>query len=406
MKQLLTLIALSMSYLLQAQTFTSWTAADGLPSDDVRDVAIASDGTIWLATSAGVAAFDGTTFTVHNTTTHPGLAGNDVTAIAVMDNGDVWAGTDFGASRFDGSTYTTYTTTDGLGDNQVKNIKQAPNGDIWIATINGATKYVGGVFTEYTTPDIPFGGALHVAFDGTDVWFSGGLGGAIKYDGSTFTAYSTPAGLLSNRVRSIAIDDAQNKWVGTSDGISVLDASDAHTGDHAHVFILPPPDELNPITDVLVDNSGRIWAGIYVDYLVTVGGVSVYDDGIWTQYDETDGIAGPNVRRLAMDAEGDIWVTTSTGITEITDINIGIAERNDKHFTLYPNPTSDALFITLSNTLQSRCQIYSAEGRSVFNGPLFTGRTNIDVSGFTAGLYVVRITNAAGTETTTVAVTH
>ena len=393
MKQFFSLIALCIASLANAQTFTSWTTADGLASDDVRDVALDSDGNIWLATAAGVATFDGSTFTVHNTTTHPGLASNDITAIAVMSNGDVWAGTDFGASRFDGSNYTTYTTADGLGDNQVKNIKQAPNGDIWFATINGATKYVGGIFTEYTTPNIPFGGAQHVAFDGSDVWFSGGLGGAIKYDGSAFTPYTTAAGLLSNRIRSIALDASQNKWIGTSDGISVLNAANVHTLDHPHIYIMPPPDELNPITDVVIDNAGRIWAGIYVDYLVTVGGVSVYSGGTWTQFDEADGVAGPNVRRLAVDADGDVWVTTSTGITEISDINIGIAEQERKDFVLYPNPASSVIDVVLNEvpSTYTNLEVRDAMGRLVIAERITTLRAQVDVSGLVAGLYHARI---------------
>jgi ligand-binding sensor domain-containing protein len=395
MNRLLTLIMIALSLQLSAQTFTSWTTADGLPSDDVRDVAVAADGTLWFATAQGVAAFDGTTFTVHNTTTHPGLANNDTYAIAVMANGDVWVGTDFGVSVYDGSTYTTYTSANGLGDDAVKNIKQAPNGDVWIATINGATKYNGGTFTAYGMPQIPFGGAMHVAFaNNGDVLFSGGLAGVVVYNGTTFTTIGTADGLLSGRVRSIAVDEAQTKWVGTAEGISVLNASNAHTTDHQNVFILPPPDELNPITDVVIDQSGRVWAGVYVDYLVTVGGVSYYSNGVWGQYEESDGLAGPNVRRLAVDADNDIWVTTSTGITEISNISIGIAERaSTGGFNLFPNPASAYVEVVREGSLTGTVmmEVRDAAGRLVSATNTTADRIRLDVSAMEAGVYSVRI---------------
>lgn len=393
MKQLVTLLCCAISTILVGQTFTTWTTVDGLPSDDLRDVAVAPDGTIWIASSQGVVAFDGNTFTVHNTTSHPGLASNDVQSIAVTSDGMVWAGTDFGVSVLDGGSYTTFTTADGMGDDVVKNVKEAPNGDIWIATINGATRISEGVFTAFASPNIPFGGTLDIAFaDNDEVLFSGGLGGVIVYNGNTFSTVGTAQGLLSNRIRSIAVDDEQNKWVATAAGISILDAANVHTGDEAIIFTLPPPDELNPVTDLGFDPNGRLWAGVYVDYLVTVGGVSVLNDGEWTQFEEADGLAGPNVRRLVVEGNGDVWVTTSTGLTRISEVSIGIAEQAERRFTLYPNPTANGLMIQLETADPQRTvvEVRDAQGR-LCQVETFMGRTTLDVSQLADGLYMARI---------------
>lgn len=395
MRTLLTLclVALTLPLLRAQYTITSWTMADGLPSDDIRDVAVAPNGTIWLATSAGVAAFDGTSFTVHTTTTHPGLPSNDLYAIGVMNNGDVWVGSDFGLSRFDDTDYITYTTADGLGDNEIKSIKQAPSGEIWVATLNGASRFDGNTFTAYGSPNIPFGGALHVAFgsDGT-VYLSGGLGGIIVYDGSTFSTITTSDGLLSNRIRSIAVNDAQQKWVGTAEGISVLNANDEHVADHPNAFILPPPDELNPITDMLVDDNGRVWAGVYVDYLVTVGGVSIYATGAWSQIEENDGLAGPNVRRLALGVDGSIWVSTSTGLSRISNISIGVEEIGEPSFTLFPSPANTLVHLRPAEPFVAELlEVCDAAGRSVLRQPATGAVLSFDVSALPNGAYSVRV---------------
>lgn len=393
MRTPISLAASLLTTLCAAQTFTTWHMADGLPTDDIRDVAVAPDGTIWLATGAGVAAFNGSTFTVHTTGTHPGLASNDAYAIEVTTDGDVWVGTDFGVSVYNGASYTTYTTANGLSDNEIKNIKQAPNGDVWLATINGATRYSASSFTAFGSPSIPFGGATHVAFGSNgDVLLSGGLGGMIVYNGSTFTAVTTAGGLLSNRLRSIAVNGAQERWVGTSDGISVMDATNAHITDHEAFFELPPPDELNPVTDVLIDLVGRVWAAVYVDYLVTEGGISVYANNDWLQFEESDGLAGPNVRRIAMDADGDIWVTTSTGITEISDISIGIEERAVAGLRLFPNPARSSMELLLDEPMNGAAlEVLDAAGRKLLAGNATGLRHRFDVSMLPAGLYTVRI---------------
>ena len=379
--------------LLHAQyTITSWSTADGLPSDDIRDVAVGPDGTVWMATSAGVAAFNGVAFTVHNTITHPGLPSNDLYAIGVMSNGDVWVGSDFGLSRLSGADYVTYTSADGLSDNGIRSIKQSPSGDIWVATQNGASRYDGVTFTAYGTPSIPFGGALHVAFGGNGkVYFSGGLGGVIVNDGGTFTSITTADGLLSNRIRSIAVTNAQEKWVGTAEGISVLDANDVHIADHPNAFLLPPPDELNPITDMLVDDAGRVWAAVYVDYLVTVGGVSIYANGGWSQIEEADGLAGPNVRRLAKGIDGSIWVSTSTGLSRISNISIGMEEIGASSFTLFPSPASALVELRSTGPFAEEwLELCDAAGRSLLRQRVAGAPSTLDVSGIPNGAYSVR----------------
>lgn len=394
MKTSTTMAALVLPALLAAQTFTTFTTSDGLPSDNIRDLAIDASGNVWLATQLGVAMYDGNTWTVHNTTSHPGLPTNDLQAIAVLADGTVWVGSDMGASVLDGADYVHYTTADGLGDNEVNSIAEAPDGTVWIGTINGATRFSQGAFAAFGSPDIPFGGVWNFAFHPNgDVWMAGGLFGVIVHDGIEFRIINTGNGLISNRVRAITFDDEGNKWIATADGISVLDAADQHVEDHAHVFILPPPDELNPITDIAVDASGRVWAGVYVDYLVTVGGVSVYDGADWAQFEATDGLAGPNVTRLGIDASGDVWVATSTGLSRISDINIGVQERSSAApFLLMPVPANDRLTLLCGDgaALRMPYEVWDASGRMMARGDLQGESTVIDVSALPPGVYVLR----------------
>ena len=65
---------------------------------------------------------------------------------------------------------------------------------------------------------------------------------------------------------NIKLDDFGNKWIGTGSGISVLNDNDSFIH-HTKMYLMPPPDTLNPVVDLEIDSYGRIWAGIYVGYL-------------------------------------------------------------------------------------------------------------------------------------------
>ena len=103
-------IAICMAFLASnsfAQTFTNYTTADGLLSDNVNCLAIDGSGSVWFGTQSGVSVFNGSTWTNHTTTTDPGLADNNIQAIYVSGIGDVWVGTDFGASVYSGGSWVT-----------------------------------------------------------------------------------------------------------------------------------------------------------------------------------------------------------------------------------------------------------------------------------------------------------
>ena len=137
--------------------FTLCTSADGLPSDTVVQVTTGVDGTIWVATdapdddpapdaAAGVASFDGTTWTIY--TMADGLLSNNA-VIATGPDGTVWAvhseDPPFGYSRFDGTGWTANQFGLPVGDRQA-----GPNADgtLWtrdnevIISFDGTTRTI------------------------------------------------------------------------------------------------------------------------------------------------------------------------------------------------------------------------------------------------------------------------
>ena len=70
----------------------------------------------------------------------------------------------------------------------------------------------------------------------------------------------------------------------------------------------------------------------------------------------------------------------------------GIGEQNGTEFVLYPNPTSDMLVIE-NQDCHFGFEVYTMTGELLVSQSNCKGRTEINVAGFSAGLYFVRLTS-------------
>ncbi|MDA8896266.1 T9SS type A sorting domain-containing protein [Bacteroidia bacterium] len=399
MKSIFTLSILSLALALQSQTITNFKTSDGLPNNNVLCLTADASNNMWFGTQSGVAKYNGSLWTIYDKTSNPEIPNNTITAIAALRNGNIWIGTDYGVSVYDGSKWTTYTTADGLGSNRINYITELMNGDIWISDFNGATKYSGATFTKYGSVDgLPFGGVQQIqeAKNG-DIIMATGLGGLVKYDGSNFEAYKTTEGLLSNSSTSLALDNGSNIWVGTGAGVSVFDSNYTSIENFTRLYKLPEPDTLNPVEDVKIDSKGQIWVGIYVDYLVSVGGVSMYDGNTWVEFDESNGLAGPTIRNMCIDLNDNVWVATSKGVSRINSGTSSVSKIFTQGFHLFPNPTRNLLTIAYeqhSGANNTSIKIYNTAGQLQLTQPLSVGfSTTLSMKSFTPGFYIVKVGN-------------
>ncbi|MAO33044.1 MAG: hypothetical protein CL824_06005 [Crocinitomicaceae bacterium] len=355
---------------LNAQTFTNYTVNDGLIDNSVNCISIDGNNNVWIGTQNGISKFDGTTWTSYTNAIDSGIVNNTINAICALSNGNIWIGTDFGASLYDGNTWTPYTTSNGLGDDRINHIAEKSDGSIWFSDYDGITIYDGSTWTSYTMNDgLPFGGINQTDFDSNgDAWLASGLGGLIKFDGSTFETYNQSNGLVNNKIRSILVDTQDNKWAGTAEGLSEFNSGNVLTKNHTIMLTLPPPDTLNPVEDLAMDSQGNIWSGIYVDYLVTEGGIAVYNGSFWADFDVSDGLVGPVVRSIDVDGNDNVWVGTSTGISKIENTPVSLFENEDIKFNIHPNPNNGLFQIESTKQINdATIMIKNIEGKQIAN---------------------------------------
>jgi ligand-binding sensor domain-containing protein len=187
--------------------------------DGVAAILEDRSGNLWFGTSDGVSQYDGVSWTTY--TTADGLASNDVTAIVEDGPGSLWFGTyGGGASCYDGVIWTTYTTADGLARNEVLAITVDSAGDLWFGTEEGGvSRYSGVSWTTYTTSTWVNGLAADavraIIEDGSgDLWFGFGPSGCgVSVHGPDRAAPQTvisgePPQLTASRTQTIVFTAA------------------------------------------------------------------------------------------------------------------------------------------------------------------------------------------------------
>ncbi|MEY2964181.1 MAG: hypothetical protein RL754_1442, partial [Bacteroidota bacterium] len=124
----------------------------GLKGDSVRSIAEDSDGKIWVGTEQGLSIKDGLNWSYVNT---PDLPSRQVQDIIVRSNGDIAVATDNGLTIISESngafTFTQYNrqnTNLGILNNDIKVLHEDASGDLWLGTQYGISVFDGTNWTK------------------------------------------------------------------------------------------------------------------------------------------------------------------------------------------------------------------------------------------------------------------
>src|SRR3989339_430011 len=402
MKKIITILmcAITVGFAHAQVTFNNFTAestSNGLPDNFVNDIAVDAQNNKWFATAAGVARFDENTWTVFNTSNSTGLADNYITCIAVDKDNNIWIGTDgYGVSKFNGSIWTTFTTSDGLANDGVYAIAGDDAGNIWFGTYgSGVTKLNGTSWTTYTYADgLPGNVSINSAsinsifFDEQDnKWFSTDMG-IVIYNGTSFTVINQANmdSLPSDYITAIAIDDDNNKWVGTFPyALTKLDNNNNWVANYRLIdglYIEFVRDvEVNPVDNV-------VWVGMYADYNQE-GGITSINQQTFTSYSVPEGLVDKQIIRMAIDNTGNAWVATGNGVSKV-NLYTGITEEIISDLiSVFPNPANDFINLKTSNNTIKNVEVFNSLGKIIYSGN-YTGRLTIDTRNWDAGMYFVK----------------
>ena len=126
------------------------------------------------------------------------------------------------SSRGDGYASVLYNNTNGLPTSEANALAETREGFIWIGSYSGLIRYDGNTFERIdSTTGIASVVSLYV--DSLNrLWIGTNDNGVAVMENGEFTFYSEEDGLGSSSVRSIVEDNQGNIFVGTTDGISMI----------------------------------------------------------------------------------------------------------------------------------------------------------------------------------------
>ncbi len=346
------------------------TVADGLPSNRINGLTEDRSGYLWIATSDGLARYDGIGFRIWRN--EQGLRDNHTWAVHVDAKNRVWIGTNqAGLAVLDADRkhfrYFNQANSPQMGSDTIWSVASTPDGAVWFGTPNDGLHRVNedGSVTRFmpregdprSLPDSRVSQLL-VAPDGT-LWIGTKEGGVARWTGRDFERVPRSA-LVSPIINGLSAERDGTLWFATPQGVGVR---------HPDGRYVATPWAGAGIADnilhvLLRDRAGTYWFDVAQGLgreedgkmrvvplysgmsqgLVRPSWVMGYEDregglwfassgyglwylpGTWRQFavlsrriDDPSSIANASVRGMAPARNGDMWLAGSGGVLDRLD---------------------------------------------------------------------------------------
>lgn len=399
--------------------FRTLSVNDGLSQSTVLAIAQDPLGRIWMGTQDGLNCYDGYSFKVfRHVENDPQSLGDNAISALLADGGRLWIGTSSGLSCYDAATQRFENFRLEGYNMQVSDIARQGDGNLLLATDLGIVLFdrasrsleirtylkgtsvhtvcpsrdgflVGtsdGVYTYSST----YGNAIRVLpqmarFDIACIvpadggyWVATHGNGLYRLDAALqvidrYTAAEYP-GLVSDYIRVLRSDSEGRLWIGTFDGLSILDPRTKRFEKYVYT---PRPGALshNSIRAIFIDDQRGVWLGTYY------GGVSYYHPlarrfGVLCHDPARNSLGDNTVSCIVEDPSSEcLWVGTN-------DDGVNRYDRRTGRFAEF-NTTNGAL---LSNNV--KCVLPDGRG-NLWIGTHAGGLTRMDGSSFRTRHYSV-----------------
>jgi len=258
-----------------------------------------------------------------------GLASNWVSTITQDKTGNIWVGTwGGGITKITDGVFNTFNVNNGLHDTKIWDIITDREGNVLVGTHeNGFDVFKGEHFVSYSSKSGVSGKQVWaLAQDNNKRYWFGTNAGITILDRSNssqelsrnkFTYLNEESNnLISNEVRFIKKDNLGRMWIATNKGIvHTLSNDDIHHFDYPAK--LNSSIKLSVVTAMDIDDDNNLWVG-------TLDGLIYYDVDTKTPnlLTQTSGLLGNNISEVYRDTKGDVWVGCSGfGMSMISGAN-------------------------------------------------------------------------------------
>ncbi|MEW6212087.1 MAG: two-component regulator propeller domain-containing protein [Acidobacteriota bacterium] len=270
-------------------------------------------------------------------TTADGLAQNAVNRIVRDSRGFLWFCTEDGLSRYDGYTFTNYGVEQGLLNGEVRDLLETREGEYWVGTFSGLCRFNpkgrpsptdqnnnqpttdDPMFVLFRPNDHSWTGSVNMLLEDRTgaVWCGAGRGlyQIEQIDGQwtlRFVEIGLPREVENDMIVRVLVEDRQGAlWIGAGSGL-YRRWPDGRTERYTTEHGLPANDVLT----LLVDTDGQLWVGTRKGLSQIALEPGTNQPRIIRVYTEKNGLPNPNTRSLFQSSTGQLWVGLITALVE------------------------------------------------------------------------------------------
>jgi len=311
-------------YHMEAGAFIEHEVKPDFASLDISEIMEDKDKSLWIATKhSGLIRYCNNRFST--LLKKEGTQGDWILSVKEDREGNLWVGTSYsGLFRIKDEKFTTITTTEGLSDNVVFSIYQDKAKNIWIGTNNGLNRYRDGTFKYLTTQEGLTNNAVNsiLVDDDGAVWAGtdSGLNRMDNAESNRFRVEKYFEDFKDKYVPALIQDRDGHLWVGT------LQGAFRFTGSKMETFTDKNGLATRFVNFLLQDRKGGIW------FSNIRGGLTHLNNGKFTIYNRTHGLAADSLNSIYEDGDGVLWFGSNNGLSRYKDGKFTTFTRQDGLF--------------------------------------------------------------------------
>jgi len=281
-----------------------------------------SKKTLWVGTAQGLNRYDPVKDEFESISITPRSL--SIYAIFEDKKGRLWVGSPSGLFLKTAKGFRHF-VTDGSGNSiagtHVRCIYEDQKGYLWIGTTNGLTRLIisGNDFQfetfrhEESNPNsLPVNYVSSITADSQQRLWIGMLNGGVCIYDPTTRSFSRVDNIINNSVRRIIRDKAGKLWVGTQEGLTIIDPVSKATISYQHDPGGKKSLSQNSIHGLFEDVNGSVWIGTYF------GGINMvhsYNTSFSTSQSNAahSGISNNVISSIVEDGQHNLWIGTEGG---------------------------------------------------------------------------------------------
>jgi len=283
-----------------------YTVEDGLPDNRIRALFMDSDGSVWIGSYGGLSRWkDGRFEFIEEISSY---RHGVIFSISEDVYGNLWVGSTVGLFRIRNRAALNMTAVDGLAGNDTRDLAMDRDGRLWVASYRkGLTRIEpDGTAVRFGREEGLYNlDLLSIAIDESNQVYVGTTDGVLRLEDGTFVPFRPLDGIDTSYVRRIRPLPDGGVMILAFEGLLI------HRNGEARWLAFSRWGNEDRPTDCVMDHHGRIWIG------TGFNGLYIWDGNRFTHLFHS--LAGPEISVLEVDEEGRVWIGSNNGLAVFID---------------------------------------------------------------------------------------